>query len=282
VLSPRGSSPPVRRSRSASSSPLDRASVAAALGPARRTLALEIVDSVDSTNSELLRRAEKGDVHGLVIVAERQTAGRGRRGRGWTSIAGGSLVFSLGWRFARRASDLTALSLAVGLALVDTLEGEGFAGIGLKWPNDLVHRERKLGGVLVELSGPARGASLAVIGIGINVRLSPSVRRTIDQPVTDLATIAPIRSLDRSALLGRLLAEQARMLERYAASGFTPMHAAWQRRHALHGRAVQVQCPDGRTIGGTVTGVDSDGALRVSTGDGTARLLSGEVSLRRP
>jgi BirA family biotin operon repressor/biotin-[acetyl-CoA-carboxylase] ligase len=253
-----------------------------ALGFASRVLALEIVNSVDSTSSELLRQAAKSDIHGRVIIAERQTGGRGRRGRSWTSIAGGSLVFSIGWRFAQGAGELTALSLAVGLALADALERDGFGGVGLKWPNDLVHRQCKLGGVLVELSGPARGASLAVIGVGINVRLPPAIRRTIDQPVTDLASIASTRRIDRNSLLGRLLAEQVRMLERYAVSGFAPMHAAWERRHALHGRTVQVHRPDGGAVYGTVAGVDADGALRLSTAGRTERFLSGEVSLRRP
>ena len=281
VFSPGEPSLPRTRSRRGSRSPLTRDAIAAALGPAGRSLALEVVDSVDSTNSELLRRAEKNDIHGQVIVAERQMAGRGRRGRGWISVAGGSLAFSLGWRFAKPASALTALPLAVGLALAEALESEDFVGVALKWPNDLVHRGRKLAGVLVELSGAARAASVAVIGIGINVRLPSTVRRAIDRPVTDLASIAPGRSIDRNALLGRLLAGQARMLERYASSGFAPMHEAWQRRHALHGQAVRIHRPEGGTVNGTVAGVDADGALRLSSGGRSSRFLSGEVSLRR-
>src|SRR5207245_9958148 len=107
-----------------------------------------IVDQLDSTSSELLRRASRRDIHGAMLAAEWQTAGRGRRGRVWTAVAGGSLTFSLGWRFEQGAGFLAGLSLAVGVAVIRALEAAGFDGIALKWPNDLVHRHCKLGGIL--------------------------------------------------------------------------------------------------------------------------------------
>ena len=129
---------------------LDRDAIVAALGTAGRRLKVEVADSVDSTSSELPRRAARRDVDARVLVAEVQTAGRGRRGRGWTTVAGGSLTFSLGWRFEQGAGYLAGLSLAVGVALGRALDAAGFKDVQLKWPNDLVHRHCKIGGILIE------------------------------------------------------------------------------------------------------------------------------------
>jgi BirA family transcriptional regulator, biotin operon repressor / biotin---[acetyl-CoA-carboxylase] ligase len=248
-------------------------------GPALN-LAIEVVDVIDSTSSELLRRASNTDIHAQVLAAECQTAGRGRRGRLWTSVVGGSLTLSLGWRFEQGAGYLSALPLAVGLALANALEAESFEGVELKWPNDVMVRGRKLGGVLVELSGDALGPSLAVIGIGLNVRLPASVQREIAQGVIDLAEIAPGVAIDRNALLARTLCSLTEMLEAYAARGFTPLRGAWQRRHALQGKAVQVLLPDGGKVRGEVAGVDADGALLLASGGRRLRFVNGEVSLR--
>ena len=280
--------PALRSSRSRQASDaatpprLVRHAIARALGPSGRGLTIEVADAVDSTSSELFRRAATSDVHRHVLAAESQTAGRGRRGARWTSVPGGSLTFSLGWRFEQGAGSLSALPLAVGLALAIALERHRFRGIELKWPNDLIHNDAKLGGVLVELSGDAAGPSLAIIGIGLNVRLPHAARRGIAQPVTDLATIAPERSVDRNTLLARLLAEQVRMLEAYATSGFASIRAAWQDRHAFRAKPVQVLLPDGSSASGTVAGVDTDGALVLESGGRALRFVSGEVSLRRP
>ena len=245
-----------------------------------RALSVEVVDVIDSTSSELLRRAAEGDVHGRVLAAECQTAGRGRRGRGWTSVVGGSLTFSLAHRFAGGASHLSALPLAAGLAIAEALEAQGFGGIELKWPNDVVVAGRKLGGILVELSGDALGPSLAVIGIGLNVRLPASVQRGIAERAIDLAEIAPTARIDRNALLARILVALADMLDGYAARGFAPLRRAWESRHALHGKAVQIVLPDGGKVRGEVSGVDADGALLLSDGERQLRFVNGEVSLR--
>ena len=122
-------------------------------------LQVEVSDQIDSTSTELLRRAPRRDIHGAVLAAEWQTAGRGRRGRPWTAVAGGSLTFSIGWRFEQGAGFLAGLSLAVGVAVARALEKEGFEGIELKWPNDLVFRHHKLGGILIEVNGDALGPS---------------------------------------------------------------------------------------------------------------------------
>jgi BirA family biotin operon repressor/biotin-[acetyl-CoA-carboxylase] ligase len=260
---------------------LDADAILAALDAHGRGLDVEVMDVVDSTSTELARRAARGDINRVLLAAECQTAGRGRRGRRWAAVIGGSLAFSLGWRFEQGAGFLSALPLAVGVALVRALEAEGFTAVALKWPNDLIHEEAKLGGILVELSGDALGPSLAIIGVGINVRLPTAVRREIAQPVTDLAALANGRTIDRNALLARIAAELTTVLEQYADTGFAPLRAAWQRYHALQRKAVRMLLPDGGTVRGRIVGVDPDGALLLECAGRRLRFVSGEISLRR-
>jgi BirA family biotin operon repressor/biotin-[acetyl-CoA-carboxylase] ligase len=260
---------------------LDRETIVKALGAAAATLAIEVADTIDSTSSALLRRSAREDIHRRLLAAECQTAGRGRRGRVWTSVAGGSIAFSLGWRFEQGAGYLAGLSLAVGIALARALEAEGFHGVALKWPNDLVYANRKLGGILIELSGDALGPSLAVIGVGLNVRLPASARRDISQAVTDLTSIARNRDVDRNLLLARIAVELVKLLDVYAREGFAPFMAEWQRRHALHRKPVRVVLPDGSSARGEVVGVDAVGALVLDDGRHRRRFVTGEISLRR-
>ena len=149
-------------------------------------------------------------------------------------------------------------------------------------PNDLVHRHAKLGGILLELSGDALGPSVAIIGVGLNVRLPASLRREVAQPVTDLAAIAARRTIDRNALLARVAVELVRMLLVYATKGFVPFRTAWQRRHALQKKSVRIVLPDGVAVRGEVVGVDADGALILDSAGRRSRYVSGEVSLRHP
>jgi BirA family biotin operon repressor/biotin-[acetyl-CoA-carboxylase] ligase len=251
--------------------------------PRRPAVAVEVVDQLDSTSSELLRRASRRDIHGALLAAEWQTAGRGRRGRAWTAVAGGSLTFSLGWRYEQGAGFLAGLSLAVGVAIIRALEAEGLTGVELKWPNDLVFRHLKVGGILVELNGDALGPSTVVVGVGLNVRLPVSIKRDIAQPVSDLTAVAGRGAppIDRNRLLARLAAELAETLGTYGASGFAPFAVEWQRRHAYQGKLVKLLLPDGASVKGTVAGVDSTGALVLADGPRRARFLAGEISLRR-
>jgi BirA family biotin operon repressor/biotin-[acetyl-CoA-carboxylase] ligase len=244
---------------------------------------IEVVDEIDSTSSELTRRMARRDIHGIALASELQTAGRGRRGRTWTGVFGGSLTFSLGWQFEQGAGFLAGLSLAVGVAVARALEAEGFTGVALKWPNDLIHKHLKFGGILIELNGDALGPSTTVIGIGLNVRLPAAVRKDIMQPVTDLATIAGKRApaIDRNRLLARLLCELSEVLTRYASEGFAAFAAEWQHRHAYQGKLVRLLLPDGTSVTGKVAGVDASGALVLADGPRRTRFLSGEISLRK-
>lgn len=258
---------------------LDAGEVARHLGAAARRFVLEIVDSVDSTNTLLMQRAGGGTPHASVIVAEHQSAGRGRMGRTWHAGVGGALTFSLLWRFESGAGALTGLSLAVGVALARVFQALGVQGATLKWPNDLVWRGAKLAGILVEMQGDALGPSYAVIGVGVNVRVSEAVRKRVNQAVTDLET-ARGAPLDRNEVLARLLSELERVLDGFARDGFRALRAEWERRHAYQGHAVQLTLPDGTVESGVARGVADDGALVVDTASGLRRYHTGEVSLR--
>lgn len=256
---------------------LDAEAVRAHAGSAN-SLVLEVADVVESTSTRLMKRADEPALHRHCLVAEVQTAGRGRRGRHWLATPGGSLTFSLLWRFNLPAAGLSGLSLAVGLALARGLHELGMPDVQLKWPNDLVQGYRKLGGVLIELQGEVQGPTAAVIGVGVNVRMPEPMRLAIDQAVTDLAGSDAGQS--RNRLLGRLLHHLTEVLERFEQAGFAPLRPEWEALHAYHERPVTILLPGGKQEQGTVRGVADDGLLRVETGRGVQTFGSGEISLR--
>lgn len=258
---------------------LDPAAVRAALGAAAPRFALEVFDRVDSTNTELLRRAAAGAPSGTVIAAEWQTAGRGRRGRVWHALPGAALTFSLLWRFEQGAGFLAGLSLAAGVAMMRALELHGVAGAGLKWPNDVLWRGRKLAGILIEMQGDMLGPSAAVIGIGLNCRLPPALLERIDQPAVDL-TAAAGAAPERSRLLATLLLELDRAFTVFAREGFAPFREDWQRYDVYRDQPVKVALPDGSVVNGAAAGVADNGALLLATNAGQLRFHSGDVSLR--
>jgi BirA family transcriptional regulator, biotin operon repressor / biotin---[acetyl-CoA-carboxylase] ligase len=230
-----------------------------------------------SSSDLLLERAARGAGSGSVLVVDRQTAGRGRRGRQWQSSPEGSLTFSLLWRFDGGVERLAGLSLAVGVALARGLAALGVRDPALKWPNDVLLAGRKLAGILVELTSERRGM-VAVIGIGLNLA-PPPADAMLDTPAASLADALPILP-ERHLLLATLLAELAPVLDRFAADGFVALREEWQALHAWQGRPVNV-LRDGRVeLAGTCLGADADGALLVATARGVERCLSGDLSLR--
>ncbi len=241
---------------------------------------LEVVDEIDSTSTRLLEMANAGAASGTCLAAEWQSAGRGRRGRSWVSALGGSLTFSLLWRFERGAGHLAGLSLAVGVAVARALAACGVERVQVKWPNDVVVDFRKLAGILVETSGEMQGPSVAVIGVGVNYRLGESVLERIDQPVIDVAHCASSVP-SRSALLGELLAHLASALADFEAQGFASVRDAWRASHAYQGRRVRVVPPRDAPYDADVVDVAPDGALVVALpGGATVSLSSAEISLR--
>lgn len=258
---------------------LDRAAIERELGSVAARLSVEVHAVAASTNALLLERAAAGAPGGTVIAVEWQSAGRGRRGRVWHAGIGGGLVFSMLWRFAQGAGMLSGLSLAVGVALARGLAALAGPRIALKWPNDIVAEGGKLGGILIELAGDVLGPGAAVVGVGINVRLSPGVRVDIDQPATDVESVLD-GPVDRNVLLAGLLVELERALAVFAAEGFGPFRSEWESRHAHQGKPVTLLLPDGRSEWGVARGAAEDGALLLETGGGIKRFHSGEVSLR--
>jgi BirA family biotin operon repressor/biotin-[acetyl-CoA-carboxylase] ligase len=258
---------------------LDREAIARHAGANAKRYQIELVDTADSTNTLLMQRAAHGAPSGTVIAAEWQQHGRGRMGRLWHAGVCGALTFSVLWRLSQGAGALGGLSLAAGLALVRALAQLGVEEARLKWPNDVLWRKRKLAGMLVEMQGDALGPSTVVIGVGLNVRLSAALKSRIDQPATDLESACGC-VLDRSAVLGVVLAQLVEALDSFAEEGFAPMREEWQRYHAHQGRAVAVKLPTGRVEHGIALGVGEDGALLFQRGEAVRRLHSGEISLR--
>lgn len=257
---------------------LETGAVERHLGSRAAQFRLEVLDSVESTNTLLLQRAAGGAPGGSVLAAEWQTRGRGRRGRAWHSTYGAALTFSLLWRFQQGAGFLSGLSLAVGVAVARALAAIGVRDAGLKWPNDVLWRGRKLAGILIEMQGDMLGPSAAVIGIGLNCRLPEVLRERIDQPAVDLAAASGTLP-DRNRVLALILLEAERMLTQFARDGFAPLCDEWQCRHVYQGKTVRIDLPDGDVMEGTAYGVAEDGSLLLATTAGMRRVHSGEVGL---
>jgi BirA family biotin operon repressor/biotin-[acetyl-CoA-carboxylase] ligase len=261
---------------------LDKGKVLQWLGESA-PFSLEVLDEVPSTNTLLLQRAQSGAPHASVIAAEWQLAGRGRMNRPWHAAIGGALTFSMLWRFSQGAATLAGLSLAAGLAVVRALEAFGVRGVGLKWPNDVLWHGRKIAGILIEMQGEAMGPSAVVIGVGINVRLSPAVDARIDQAAADLATILKKDdkpAVDRNRLLALLLGEFNRVLLEFERAGFQAFRDDWQRRHVHQGCAVRLTLSGGVSESGVARGIGADGSLLLETARGVRPFHSGDVSLR--
>ena len=239
-----------------------------AVSPLLPFFTVEVLPEIDSTNTELMRRARAGQLEPILLVAERQTAGRGRLGRCWTGATNAGnppLTFSLGLPLA--PADWSGLSLAVGLAVVTSLHPD----LRLKWPNDIWLHGRKLGGILIETVSVA-DVRYAVIGIGINIDLPAAT--DLRTPPAALRELLP--EAQAADVLGRVVPPLVRQVQRFASEGFGPLRPAYHTRDLLYGS--EVVCSDGVT--GTARGVDASGALLVHTAQGLKKISSAEVSVR--
>ena len=242
---------------------------------------LELLFEVDSTNTRLLAAAAPPPGSAEVCLSEMQHAGRGRLGRRWIAPFGSGVSMSLSWIFTDLARTLPSLSLGVGVAVARALVRAGAEGITLKWPNDIWFRDRKVGGILIELRAEAGGPAHVVIGVGINVSLPAAARREIEASGVQAAAVAdackqpPSRNLVAGAILDELLS----MLVLYERFGFAAIRDAWMALDALHGRKALVVFGE-TVLLGIARGVDLEGALLLETGDGMRRFVSGEASLR--
>ena len=247
-----------------------------------RIASLDIVDNIDSTHSELLRR--ETPAQGIAaLFAEHQTGGRGRQGRTWASPPGSNLYLSVARCFDGTLARLGGLSLIAGIAAAEALHALGADTVQVKWPNDLVTIDggalRKLGGVLVEAS-LQDGRTRAVVGLGVNVRMPTTAAADIDQPWTDLRALLGDALPARNRVAAAVLATLADALERFDTEGLAPFVPRFAALDALHGAAVTTTIGE-RTLAGVAAGIAEDGALRLRTDDGEQLLRAGEVSVRR-
>ena len=217
---------------------------------------------------------------GRAVMAECQTAGRGRRGQAWVSPYGRNIYLSLGWAFESGAGELACLPLLVALSACDALTTAGLQGHGIKWPNDLLHDSRKLGGCLVEVQGDVSGPCHAVLGVGLNVRMAQDSPGTgdIDQPWTDIASQAP--AVSRNTLAANLLDHLVVNLKEFASDGFEPFMARWQSVDVLQGHEVELRHA-GRKVTGISRGISGRGALLIQDGQGVGEYTAGEISTIR-
>lgn len=240
---------------------------------------VDALATCDSTSSELLRRAERGAPSGTVIVADTQTAGRGRRGRQWLSDPAASLTFSFLWRVPGRAADLSGLSLAVGVALARGLENLGARGVRLKWPNDVLleadDQFAKLAGILIELCTDRRGVQVC-IGIGLNLQ-TPTGELAQAAAGLNQTLTGPV---DRHEVLAAILLALIDILDNFAVNGFAGLKSEWQSHHAWQDRPVQLLADSEPKRSGICRGVADDGALLLETSAGIERILAGDLSLR--
>ena len=246
-----------------------------------RLTRLDVMWSTTSTNTQLLERPNPTAGACEALLAEFQTAGRGRRGRTWLAPPGGAVCLSLSWTFPEVPRDAGALSLAVGVCALRALESHGISNVRLKWPNDLLVADRKLGGVLIELRAESAGPACAVIGIGLNVALGAALLEriaTTGLQAVDLTSVAT-KPVSRNALAASLIESVVRGLIEFEREGLRPFVEEWRHADALRGRPVTVQAAD-ETARGLARGIDLTGALMVETPQGLRKFFSGEVSVR--
>jgi BirA family biotin operon repressor/biotin-[acetyl-CoA-carboxylase] ligase len=238
-------------------------------------VAVEVVTETGSTNADLLARAPRLATP-VLLVAEHQTAGRGRAGRSWLSSPGHSLTFSLAWKFGGGLHSLTGLPLAVGTALAETLGRLG-QPVQLKWPNDVLKDGDKLAGILVETAPAPDGAVWAVIGIGLNLAMPDELEQQIGRSV---AAVPWLSRMDRDTLLAAILDGLAEALRQFERTGFAAFSARWNLLHGWQGQLVTILDRGEILHEGLAAGVDDAGRLLLDTDSGRIAIVAGDVSLR--
>ena len=243
---------------------------------------LEVHDTLPSTNSYLAELAQNNVASGFACFAEHQTAGKGRRGRQWISPYGCNLYLSVLWRFQQGGiASTSGLSLAIGVAVIRVLKSQGFVDVGLKWPNDIYSRGKKLGGILIEVSGETDGPCSVVVGLGLNLYLSENQGQEITQDWTDLTKLTDGNPLARNVLAGAVLNELITILNDYEQGGISPYLAEWRCYDCLKGLPAVLYVGQ-HVIEGMVEGINEQGLLLLKKADGSLQAYaSGEVSFSK-
>lgn len=264
---------------------LDRGRIQGALGPAALAGCdvLEVRGVMDSTSAALIAAPPPRVGRWRGLLAEFQTAGRGRRGRRWVSPFGSGLCLSLAWSFGTAPRDLPALSLAVGVAVRRSLAGAGAPAAQLKWPNDILLDGAKVAGILVDVDGDARGPLRAVVGVGLNLAVPASLHREVTAdgglPPGGLGAAPLARAGGRNGLAAALIDSIHGVLAGFATTGFAPLADEWRQHDYLCGRDVTVRTGAAETAG-VARGIAADGALLVEGAAGIAAVFAGDVTLR--
>lgn len=239
----------------------------------------EILQRVDSTNRYLMAAASQGGVSGHLVLAEQQTAGRGRRSRKWVSPFGCNIYLSLLWRFNLASSELAGLGIVVAVALARALSTYS-ENIRIKWPNDIYWQGRKLAGILLEMQGEANGPATVVIGLGVNVDMAEEAGADIDQAWTDLRR-ATTGEVSRNGLAASIIDQLIAAIVQFETAGLPPFIRDWQAWDMLYNQPVDLALAT-QSISGIARGIGETGALRVETETGMQSFMAGEASLRKP
>tara|TARA_R110002072_G_scaffold48681_1_gene133018 strand:+ start:33474 stop:34373 length:900 start_codon:yes stop_codon:yes gene_type:complete len=250
------------------------------LSPTARQFCNELIVlfKTESTSSFLLNRLSSENNHGVVVLAEYQSKGRGRRGNQWVSPLASGVCISVAWHFDVAPNALGLLSLYMGVATARTLSALGVTELGLKWPNDIVIKDKKLGGVLLELRGEASGPVDVIIGIGINYDLPCFALADIDKEVTDICSLTEMH-LSRNKIAATLLSNIFEVLEELELGVSTDFLDEWRQYDQSVGRRAKLILPD-QEIEGILQGVDNQGLLLMIVDGQLKSFASGEVSLR--
>jgi|TARA_B110000037_G_scaffold212606_1_gene265555 BirA family biotin operon repressor/biotin-[acetyl-CoA-carboxylase] ligase len=263
---------------------IDEDKVRESIGEMASWFNIKVFDVLDSTNNFLMQEAPKGYPHASCVATNIQTSGKGRRGRQWQSSLGENLTFSFLWRFSKGAAALSGLSLAVGTSLIRSLKKINVNQALLKWPNDILVEDdgeyKKLAGILIELQGDMDGQSTAIIGVGINLKLSKKQLAKIDQPAIGINQCVNSR-VDSNEFLGTIIKDLTEVLAKFESNHFEYFKDEWQSYDAFQDQSISISLGDGGIISGKEHGVNNMGALEVITEDGIKTFSSGEVSIRK-
>lgn len=241
---------------------------------------LHLLLQVDSTNTWLGTQGYAADTSGVVCLAEHQTAGRGRLGRRWISPFGANVYLSILWHYDLPPVALSGLSLALGLAVIQSLESLGVPGVGLKWPNDLLWQGRKIAGLLLEVKGEFAGPSRIIAGLGVNTRIDAAHGEAIEQAWVDLEHIPGGAGIARNQLVGCLIEALVTEFQRFAREGFAPLVEVWRSHDAYLGQRVQLSRGE-HLVEGIEQGVNESGALLLECEGERRSFVGGELSLRK-
>ncbi len=255
---------------------LDNQQIHSALSQSTQTelQSLDILFDVDSTNAWLLKAQKK---HAVICLAERQHAGRGRRGRDWLAPFATNLTMSMGWRFELDITALSSFSLICGVAIVRALARFGVSELGLKWPNDIMCQNKKLGGILIEMRGESGGPCELVIGVGLNLKMQVDQANAITQPWIDLQHCDAI---SRNQLAAALIDELVKACVACSKGELDGYLSQWRELNIHHQLPVTLHMMDGSSVSGHFTDIDESGALLLSENGQQQRFTCGEVSLR--